>query len=174
MSTRLTGPRCPCYPLAATEELVTASKRERQDAILELVSTRAIGSQEELRHLLTERGWDVTQSTLSRDMRDLRIARVPTPSGVRYTAGEHSTGEEGRAVLSGLLPQLFQRLECTRELIVVRTFSAGAQPIAEAIDAEGNPDILGTIAGENTVLLICRTEAACERVAKRLLSLAGR
>lgn len=153
---------------------MTASKRERQDAILELVSTRAIGSQEELRQLLIERGWDVTQSTLSRDMRDLRIGRVPTPSGVRYTAGEHTVGEEGRAVLSGLLPQLFQQLESTRELIVVKTFTAGAQPIAEAIDAEGNPDILGTVAGENTVLIICRTEVARERVAKRLLALAGR
>jgi len=153
---------------------VTASKRERQNAILDLVATRAIGSQEELRQLLGERGWDVTQSTLSRDMRDLRIARVPTPSGVRYTTGDHTSGEEGRAALSALLPQLFQKLEFTRDLIVVRTFSAGAQPIAEAIDAEEDPDILGTIAGENTVLIICRTEAARERVAKRLLSLAER
>lgn len=152
---------------------MTAAKRERQDAILELVSTRAIGSQEELRQLLLERGWDVTQSTLSRDMRDLRIARVPTPSGVRYTAGEHSS-DEGRAALSGLLPQLFQKLEFTRELIVVKTHTAGAQPIAEAIDAEGDPDILGTIAGENTVLLICRSEAARDRVAQRLLALAAR
>jgi transcriptional regulator of arginine metabolism len=152
---------------------VTAAKRERQDAILELISTRAIGSQEELRKLLLERGWEVTQSTLSRDMRDLRIARVPTTGGVRYTAGERSV-DEGRAMLAGLLPQLFQKLEGTRELIVVRTHTAGAQPIAEAIDAEGNPDILGTIAGENTVLLICRSETARERVAKRLLALAGR
>lgn len=153
---------------------MTVAKRERQDAILELVSTRAIGSQEELRQLLLERGWEVTQSTLSRDMRDLRIARVPTPSGVRYTAGERSAGEEGRATLSGLLPQLFQHMEFTRELIVVKTHTAGAQPIAEAIDAEGNPDILGTIAGENTVLLICRSEAARDRVAKRLQTLAER
>lgn len=153
---------------------MTVAKRERQDAILELVSTRAIGSQEELRQLLRERGWDVTQSTLSRDMRDLRIARVPTPTGVRYTAGERSGGEEGRATLAALLPQLFQKMESTRELIVVRTHTAGAQPIAEAIDAESNPDILGTIAGENTVLLICRSEAARERVTKRLLTLAER
>lgn len=154
--------------------LVTAAKRERQDAILELVSTRAIGSQEELRQLLLERGWDVTQSTLSRDMRDLRIARVPTPTGVRYTAGERSGGEEGRASLAALLPQLFQKMEATRELIVVKTHTAGAQPIAEAIDAESNPDILGTIAGENTVLLICRSDTARERVTKRLLTLSER
>jgi transcriptional regulator of arginine metabolism len=153
---------------------VTASKRERQDAIIELISTRDIGSQEDLRQLLLARGFEVTQSTLSRDMRDLRIARVPTPTGVRYTSGERSGGEEGRAVLSSLLPQLFQKLDATRELIVLKTHTAGAQPIAEAIDAENNPDILGTIAGENTVLLICRSEGARERAVKRLLALASR
>jgi transcriptional regulator of arginine metabolism len=153
---------------------VTASKRERQDVIVELMSTRDIGSQEDLRQLLLARGLEVTQSTLSRDMRDLRIARVPTPTGVRYTSGERSGGEEGRAVLSSLLPQLFQKLDATRELIVLKTHTAGAQPIAEAIDAENNPDILGTIAGENTVLLICRSEGARERAVKRLLALAGR
>lgn len=153
---------------------MTAAKRQRHNAILELLATRDIGSQEELRQLLLERGWDVTQSTLSRDMRDLRIARVPTPDGVRYTAGDHSAGDEGRALLSGLMPQLFLKLDFTRELIVVKTHTAGAQPIAEAIDAEGNPDIIGTIAGENTVLLICRSEPARDRVVQRLLMLAGR
>lgn len=164
----------PSVPLPPLEDSVTAAKRERQDVILELIATRAIGSQEELRRLLLERGWDVTQSTLSRDMRDLRIARVPSEHGARYTAGERAIGDEGRATLSGLLPQLFQQLEFTRELVVVKTHTAGAQPIAEAIDAEANPDILGTVAGENTVLLICRSEAARERVTKRLLALAER
>jgi transcriptional regulator of arginine metabolism len=58
-----------------------------------------------------------------------------------------------------------------REFIIVRTTIAGAQPIAEAIDAEESPDILGTIAGENNILIICRSEAARERVAKRLVTL---
>jgi transcriptional regulator of arginine metabolism len=70
------------------------------------------------------------------------------------------------------MPQLFQRLDAVRELIVVKTVSAGAQPISEVIDSEGSPDVLGTIAGENTVLIICRSDAARERVAKRLLALA--
>jgi transcriptional regulator of arginine metabolism len=148
------------------------SKRDRQQAIRELVATRPIGSQEELRQLLGEHGWEVTQSTLSRDMRDLRVARVPTPSGVRYTLGETRATEESRATLASLVPQLFQRLEFVRELIVVRTVVAGAQAMSEAIDSEGNPDVIGTIAGENTVLIICRSEAARERVAKRLMALA--
>jgi transcriptional regulator of arginine metabolism len=149
-----------------------SAKRERQQAIRELVSTRPIGSQEELRQLLAERGWDVTQSTLSRDIRDLRIARVPSPAGVRYTAADGAAAEESRATLAALVPQLFQRLDFVRELLVVKTVVAGAQPISEAIDSEGNPDVLGTIAGENTILIICRSETARDRVAKRLLTLA--
>jgi len=151
-----------------------SQKQERQQVILELVATRSVGSQEELRQLLVERGWEVTQSTLSRDMHDLRVARVPTPGGVRYTTENPSGAPDNRATLASLMPQLFQRLDFVRELIVVRTVSAGAQPISEAIDSEGTPDVIGTIAGENTVLIICRSDAARERVSKRLLTLARR
>jgi transcriptional regulator of arginine metabolism len=150
------------------------NKRERQSVIRELISTRPVGSQEELRQLLAERGLEVTQSTLSRDMRDLRIARIPTQSGVRYTTADSSSPEEGRATLASIFPQLFARLDAVGELIVVKTVVAGAQPIAEAIDSEGSPDVLGTIAGENTILIICRSEIARERVAKRLQALARR
>ena len=150
------------------------NKQERQMVIQELIATRPIGSQEELRQLLAERGLDVTQSTLSRDMRDLRIARIPSPAGIRYTSAAAASPDEGRATLASIFPQLFARLDVVGELIVVKTVVAGAQPIAEAIDSEGNPDVLGTIAGENTILLICRSEAARERIAKRLLALAKR
>ena len=150
------------------------NKQERQRVIQELIATRPIGSQEELRQLLAERGLDVTQSTLSRDMRDLRIARIPSPAGIRYTSASTASRDEGRATLASIFPQLFARLDVVGELIVVKTVVAGAQPIAEAIDSEGNPDVLGTIAGENTILLICRSEAARERIAKRLLALAKR
>jgi transcriptional regulator of arginine metabolism len=149
-----------------------SQKQQRQRVIQELVATRSVSSQEELRQLLAERGWDVTQSTLSRDMHDLRVARVPMPGGVRYTTADSSIAAENRATLAGLMPQLFQGLDFVRELIVVKTVVAGAQPMAEAIDSESNPDVIGTVAGENTILIICRSEAARDRVAKRLLALA--
>jgi transcriptional regulator of arginine metabolism len=149
-----------------------SDKQARQQAIRELIGTRPVASQDELRHLLAEHGWETTQSTLSRDMRDLRIARVPSPAGNRYTVSDGASAEEKRATLAALVPQLFQRLEAVGELIVVKTVVAGAQPISEAIDSEGSPDVLGTIAGENTILIICRSETARDRVAKRLLALA--
>lgn len=150
---------------------MSAAKHDRQQVIREIVASRAVSSQEELRQLLGERGWDVTQSTLSRDMRDLQLARVATPAGPRYTIADTTAPEEGRAALASIFPQFFSRLDSVREFLVVRTRIAGAQPIAEAIDSEDNPDILGTIAGENTILIICRSDAARDRVAKRLLGL---
>lgn len=153
---------------------MTASKRDRQTAILELISTREIHSQEELRQLLLKRGWDATQSTLSRDLRDLRIARVPTGSGVRYTVSEPAGDDGSRAPLAAILPQLFLRLDGVGHLIVLKTVIGAAQTVASAIDAEASPDILGTIAGDDTILMICRSEQARERVGKRLGSLGRR
>lgn len=153
---------------------VTVSKRERQHAILELLGTREIASQEELRQLLLKRGWDVTQSTLSRDLRDLRVARVSTPDGVRYVAGESGADDGSRAPLAAILPQLFLSIDGVGPLLVLRTVIGGAQPVASAVDSEGSADVLGTIAGDDTILMICRSEQARERMARRLTSLAKR
>lgn len=149
-----------------------ANKRERQSAILEVVETRAVSSQEDLRKLLLHRGWDVTQATLSRDLRELRLARVPTPEGARYAITD-GTIEESRVALETLLPQLFLRIDGVSEMIVLRTVPGGAQPIAAALDGESWPDILGTIGGDDTILIVCRSGLARDRVVRRLKVLAG-
>jgi len=148
-----------------------SNKRERHSAILELIRTRAVGSQEDLRRLLSERDWDVTQSTLSRDMKELRLARVQTPAGPRYTSPS-GAGEERHAALSALLPQLFVRIEGVGVLLVMRTTAGGAEAAAAALDAEDSPDLLGSLAGDDTVLLICRSEAARERLSRRIQAMA--
>lgn len=153
---------------------MTASKRDRQHAILELIGTREIGSQEDLRQLLAKAGWEVTQSTLSRDLRDLRIARVPTGQGVRYVVSDSGAEDATRAPLAMILPQLFVRLDGVSHMIVLKTVAGGAQTVASAIDRESSTDILGTIAGDDTILMICRSENARERVARRLASLGKR
>jgi len=136
-----------------------ANKRERHDTILEIIGARVVSSQEDLRKLLLQRGWDVTQATLSRDLRELRLARVPTPEGARYAVTDGSI-EESRAALDTLLPQLFLRLDGVSEMLVLRTVPGGAQPIAAALDGEGWSDILGTVGGDDTILIICRSVAA--------------
>jgi transcriptional regulator of arginine metabolism len=152
-----------------------ANKRVRQTTIREIIEAREVGSQEELRKLLKQRGWDVTQATLSRDLRELGVARVSTPEGARYTlAPSGASAGDGSPVLEAVLPPLFSTVDGVGEMVVIRTVPGGAQPIARAIDAESWPDILGTLAGDDTILLICRSTAARERLVRRIRALAGR
>jgi transcriptional regulator of arginine metabolism len=148
------------------------NKRERQALILELVQARPVSSQEELRRLLAVRGWEVTQATLSRDLRDLGLARVTTEEGVRYVVPE-ALAEDSRPALDATLGQFLASVDGVSELIVLRTLPGGAQPVAEAIDAEDWPEVLGTIGGENTILVVCRSVEARTTVMDRLSRIAG-
>ncbi len=150
------------------------SKRERQRAIREIVEDRPVASQEELRVLLRERGWEVTQSTLSRDLHELRLARVPTADGVRYAFAESggAVATLDRGALDFLLPQFFDRMDGTAQLLVLHTVTGGAQPIAAVIGSAGWHEILGTIAGDDTILIVCRSEAAREKVERKLEEIA--
>ncbi|MES2522829.1 MAG: arginine repressor [Gemmatimonadota bacterium] len=145
-----------------------AEKLQRQQVIREIVGARAVASQEELRKQLAKRGWDVTQSTLSRDLRELRLARIPDDSGgVRYAFSEgHDDGST--AELEAMLPTLLTGAEGVGVLVVARTRRSGAQPVAEALDMLEWPDIMGTIAGDDTVLVICRSAAGGSKTVKRL------
>jgi transcriptional regulator of arginine metabolism len=149
------------------------NKRDRHRAILDIVAATTVGSQEELRQQLTARGLDVTQSTLSRDLHELRLARVPTDDGMRYVAtGGAEEAEQGRLALESLLPQLFDRIDGVGELIVLHTVPGGAQPVAAAFDAARMSDVLGTVAGDDTILIICRSAEGREQLIRKIKQLA--
>lgn len=148
-----------------------AGKADRQAAVLDIIGTNGVASQEELRRHLQRRGISVTQATLSRDLHELGIVRVPAAEGSRYALPEMVHGETIPA-LETLLPQLFSRVDGVGELIVLHTLPSGAQPISEAIDAAGWREVLGTIAGENTILIVCRSAQARLEVTARLQALA--
>ena len=148
-------------------------KHARQAVILDLVAHHTVGSQEELRRLLLARQLDVTQATLSRDIRDLGLARVGGEDGARYVIPEQFAGHDDKPLLSTLLPQLFSRIDGVGELIVLHTVASGAQPIAEAIDQEEFAEVMGTIAGDDTILIVTRSVAARATLTTRLLALAG-
>ena len=149
-----------------------SGKRERQAAILEVIKTQRVSSQEALREILDGRGIEVTQATVSRDVRDLRLVKVPTSEGEgAYTLPDEW---ENRPPLEGLLPTLFHSAEGAANLLVVRTMTGGAQAVALAIDWEEWPEILGTIAGDDTILVVCRTDEEVSAVQERLSGIAGR
>lgn len=149
-----------------------ARKSERHAAVLELIGAHDVASQEELRRLLEQRGVSVTQATLSRDLRELGVVRVPGENGARYALPE-TVVSDAIPSLETLLPQLFSSIDGVGELVVLHTLASGAQPVSEAIDAAGWREVLGTVAGENTILIICRSAQARHDVTIRLTELAS-
>src|SRR5215467_4837238 len=149
-----------------------SKKTERQAAILRLVGRHSIANQEELKRLLAADGFVVTQATLSRDLRELGVLRAPTDDGARYLLPE-MLGDSDKPQLEQLLPQWFSRIDGVGELIVLHTLPSGAPPISEAVDSQAWPEVLGTLAGENTVLIVCRSAAARTVITQRLTELAA-
>ena len=148
-----------------------SAKRERQQAILDVVRGHRVHNQDELRRLLSERGIEVTQATLSRDLRELRVAKLPRAEGESYYAATPD-GEFAEPDLARLLPHLLVSVDGVAHLVVVKTLVGGAQAVAEAIDLEGWPEVLGTLAGDDTILLVVRDSADRPDLIRRIERLA--
>ncbi|HEX2189685.1 MAG TPA: hypothetical protein VHG51_12340 [Longimicrobiaceae bacterium] len=147
-------------------------KTQRHAAILDLVRARRVPSQEVLRELLCERGIDVAQATLSRDIRELGLVKVPDEQGgYVYTVPTHFT--DPSPTLGRLLPTLYLGADGVGNLLIVRTLTGGAQPIAVALDREEWPEVVGTIGGDDSILLVLRTPEQMEPVRRRLEEIAG-
>lgn len=145
-------------------------KRERHELILEVIRSHRVTSQEGLRELLGERGTEVTQATLSRDIRELRLVKVPGSDGTSV----YSSPDEWDSTpsLDTLLPALFHSADGVDHLLVVRTMKGGAQTVAAAIDWEEWPEVLGTLAGDDTILIILRDPAKLGEIRARLEAMA--
>ena len=147
-----------------------AGKSARHAAILDAIRAQRVTSQDQLRELLDEAGFAVTQATVSRDIRELRLVKVPGAGGV----GHYTLPDEWESTppLQSLLPSLYASAEGTGNLLVVRTMTGGAQAVALAIDWEEWPEVLGTIAGDDTILLICREPEHVPVVQRRIEEIA--
>jgi transcriptional regulator of arginine metabolism len=143
------------------------SKPRRHDAIRELIRTHRVASQEQLRELLLSRDFDVTQATLSRDIRELKLIKMHEPEGGNIYSLPPEEWDNAPA-LTRLLPALYLGAEGSGNLLVVKTLAGGAQAVSEAIDWEEWPEVLGTLAGDDTILIILRDAAHLAAIQKRL------
>ena len=143
-------------------------KSARQGAILELISAKSIETQEELAEELRRNGYQVTQATVSRDIKELRLVKVLTPEkNYRYA----QSGKEESNLFeryARMLADTVVSVSSAYNQIVIHTISASANIAAEAIDSMQWPEILGTIAGENTIFMIVRSVEEVEGVKQRL------
>ena len=140
-------------------------KQKRLQAIREILSSQQVGSQEDLLHILSEKGFSVTQATLSRDIRELHVAKRPNRSGTGYMYT--IDGPAPAAIVTDNRTKILS-LEFSGQLAVAKTFPANASPVAAEIDAMALPEIAGTIAGDDTILIILREGASREKVEQTL------
>jgi transcriptional regulator of arginine metabolism len=146
------------------------SKTKRHAAILHLVRDNAVPNQEVLRELLVKAGFDVTQATLSRDIRDLGLVKVPEADGAsRYE--EPSEEVLPPPSIAALVPQLLLKTEGVGPLLVLSTPTGSASALAAALDHEEWPEVLGSIAGDDTLLMITRSIAERKRLEQRIARL---
>jgi transcriptional regulator of arginine metabolism len=160
---------------------VPHSKAARQARIATLLATRDVHSQTELAALLGADRLDVTQATLSRDLEEMGAAKVRRPgAGLVYAVGDEAPGpalralgDDGDSRVSRLAAELVVSVEASANLVVVRTPPGGAHLLASAIDRATLGDVIGTVAGDDTVLLVTRDPRGGRRVAGRLRDMAG-
>jgi transcriptional regulator of arginine metabolism len=144
-------------------------KMQRHATIVRTVREQRIESQDGLREALAGQGIMVTQATLSRDIRELGLAKLVDPQGGSFYANPH----EGslRPDLGHVLPALLVSVEGTGPLIVVKTATGGAPAVAAALDQAGWKEIIGTLAGDDTLLIIAKNSRMRELVEVRLAAL---
>lgn len=158
-----------------------ASRIARLNAIEQALENNVVTSQAELSEILSSQGIDVTQATLSRDLDEINATKTRLPDGVlAYTVGEHAPAEghepdeRAQQQMSKVLSGIVTSVARARNLIVVHTSSGAAQYVASVIDRHAVPGILGTIAGDDTVLVICQDDQSALRRSAWLLDIASK
>ena len=147
-------------------------KQSRHEKIRELVATREIGTQEELLGLLRDAGFDVTQATVSRDIRELRLFKTLSPGG-EYIYATASGKEPRDDAIAAKFELLFResalRVDPVLNQVVVKCYTGLANAVCAAFDAMRFDGVVGTLAGDDTILVILRSEEDAGRLGAKLV-----
>ena len=148
-------------------------KPRRQSVILQLIDQQDVTSQEQLRDLLRERGIEATQATISRDVRDLGLVKRAADGAYRAATGPEPAPQDTGAVVRRAVGEYLRRQDVVDQLLVLKTDPGQAQSLAIAIDRGRLPEVVGTIGGDDTILVICRSAADATTLAERLDRMRG-
>jgi transcriptional regulator of arginine metabolism len=147
---------------------VMVMKARRQTALLELINSEDIRSQEQLRARLRAKGHDVTQATLSRDIRDLGLVKRSADGNYQQQGAAGPVPPAAGAALQKAMAEYASGVDCVQQLVVVRTGAGMAQPLALAIDRAKLEDVVGTLAGDDTILVVSRNARHARALARQL------
>jgi transcriptional regulator of arginine metabolism len=148
-------------------------KAQRLSAILDVVEHEAVRSQEQLRQRLAARGFVVTQATLSRDIKELGLLKRSADGAYQPSSIEETPQTTALVTLGKALSEYLVNIEPVQQLVVLRTGAGQAQLLGLAIDRSRLPEVVGTLAGDDTILIIARDARNALAVVKRLKELAS-
>jgi transcriptional regulator of arginine metabolism len=143
-------------------------KTRRQAVLLELIDQEALHSQEVLRRRLLQRGFEATQATISRDIKDLGLVKRSGDGAYQRPGADAVNPETALAAVERAAAEFLRDIDRVQQLVVVRTGRGQAQALAEALDRARLPEVVGTIAGDDTILLIARGARGAAALVKRL------
>lgn len=144
-------------------------KSKRQDKILELIREFEIETQEELIFYLNKYGFEATQATISRDIRELKLTKIVGSTGnYRYAAHERSHVSPPTPKFNGVLVDSITKVSYANNIIVLKTFPGLADAIGSGIDAIHSPDILGCVAGDDTVFVVLTGDTAAKEISEKI------
>lgn len=142
-------------------------KKARQSKIIELIKTENIETQDDLITRLCEHGFNVTQATISRDIRELRLTKVSGAGGV-YKYVLPADDKKAVAKFNSTLTDSITHVDCALNQLVLKTYPGMAGAVAVGIDSISMPQILGCVAGDDTIIVICRSVDAAEGLADNI------
>ena len=146
-------------------------RTERQRAILRIVERRSVATQGELRDLLKTRGFRVDQATVSRDIRELGLVKTSPDGTIPRYATVESVSPPAHMRATAILSRLVRGVEASGNLLVVKTGPGEANPVGLALDRLGWREIAGTVAGDDTLLVVVREGSSARRLGRRILNL---
>ncbi len=147
-------------------------KKHRQQAILGIIENQIIDTQEGLQEALIREGYNVTQATVSRDIKELRIVKSLDAGGVyRYMQGGSAKKDENNARFADIFSSSVISIESAMNDVIIKCHIGAASGAAAAIDNMFSQDMLGTLAGDDTILAITRDEKAAKELVQKLKSL---
>jgi len=145
------------------------SKLSRHKAIRDVVTAQPVANQDELRRQLARRGHRVTQATLSRDLHELGL--VKTAEGYLFPASSDGVPDAWLPSVERLIREFVYDVRAAQNLVVLRTSAGSAQPVAAAVDAEEWPEVVGTVGGDDTILIIAPDNATAASLVKKVKEL---
>ena len=146
-------------------------KSERQNRILELVSHYEIETQEEMMERLRSEGYKVTQATVSRDLKELKLTKALTAHGTYRYCIAQGRSHAGNVKLSNAMAESILHVDFSYNNVVLRTYPGMAQAVASAVDAMNMHSILGCVAGDDTIIIVTRDTESSEEISKKIRDL---